>query len=190
MGDGCTGAPTSPAVPKPPLINQCALPTFVSSASRPHPPNHLPISLTCPPTHPPRPQVLAPCLHMPPSTHFGLKDQETRYRQRYLDLIVNPEVQVRLQWQWYRGRRDERLAAGSALDQQATVQHAEPTLPLPTTGHHPHPHQDHLCPWLRTHCSCPADTLFSQLECRTFSAPAPRSLPACAASWTTAASWR
>ncbi|PSC69980.1 lysine-tRNA ligase isoform X2 [Micractinium conductrix] len=38
-------------------------------------------------------QVLAPCLHMPPGGHFGLKDQETRYRQRYLDLIVNPEVQ-------------------------------------------------------------------------------------------------
>lgn len=41
------------------------------------------------------PQVLAPCLHMPPGAHFGLKDQETRYRQRYLDLLVNPEVQVR-----------------------------------------------------------------------------------------------
>lgn len=36
--------------------------------------------------------VLAPCLHMPPGAHFGLKDQETRYRQRYLDLIVNPHV--------------------------------------------------------------------------------------------------
>ena len=36
--------------------------------------------------------VLSPCLHMPPSSHFGLKDQETRYRQRYLDLICNPEV--------------------------------------------------------------------------------------------------
>jgi len=37
-------------------------------------------------------QVLSPCLHMPPKAHFGLKDQETRYRQRYLDLICNPEV--------------------------------------------------------------------------------------------------
>eukprot|EP00798_Chlamydomonas_sp_ICE-L_P005736 gene5736-6026_t len=37
-------------------------------------------------------QVLSPCLHMPPSTRYGLKDQETRYRQRYLDLICNPEV--------------------------------------------------------------------------------------------------
>lgn len=33
-------------------------------------------------------QLLSPCLHMLP--HFkGLSDQETRYRQRYLDLIVN-----------------------------------------------------------------------------------------------------
>ncbi|KAI8100510.1 hypothetical protein M9435_006994 [Picochlorum sp. BPE23] len=37
-------------------------------------------------------QVLAPCLHMAPGAHFGLKDQETRYRQRYLDLIMNPRV--------------------------------------------------------------------------------------------------
>uniref|UniRef100_A0A7E4UM55 Lysine--tRNA ligase n=1 Tax=Panagrellus redivivus TaxID=6233 RepID=A0A7E4UM55_PANRE len=35
---------------------------------------------------------LTPCLHMLPHTHFGLKSQETRYRMRYLDLIMNPEV--------------------------------------------------------------------------------------------------
>lgn len=38
-------------------------------------------------------EVLAPCLHMPPGERTGLKDQETRYRQRYLDLIANPSVQ-------------------------------------------------------------------------------------------------
>ncbi|KAK3881136.1 hypothetical protein Pcinc_014424 [Petrolisthes cinctipes] len=36
--------------------------------------------------------VLAPCLHMLPHLHFGVKDQETRYRQRYLDLIINSET--------------------------------------------------------------------------------------------------
>jgi lysyl-tRNA synthetase class 2 len=36
--------------------------------------------------------VLAPCLHMPPSARFGLVNQETRYRQRYLDLMANPRV--------------------------------------------------------------------------------------------------
>ncbi len=35
---------------------------------------------------------LSYCLHMLPKQETGLKDQETRYRQRYLDLIMNPEV--------------------------------------------------------------------------------------------------
>ncbi|KAI0236505.1 lysyl-tRNA synthetase [Massospora cicadina] len=36
--------------------------------------------------------LLAPCLHMLPTAHFGFKDQETRYRQRYLDFIMNNSV--------------------------------------------------------------------------------------------------
>eukprot|EP01025_Chloroclados_australasicus_P010885 TRINITY_DN1460_c0_g1_i1.p1 TRINITY_DN1460_c0_g1~~TRINITY_DN1460_c0_g1_i1.p1 ORF type:complete len:506 (+),score=92.44 TRINITY_DN1460_c0_g1_i1:191-1708(+) len=38
--------------------------------------------------------VLSPCLRMPPSQKTGLKDQETRYRQRYLDLMMNNEVRT------------------------------------------------------------------------------------------------
>ncbi|GMF98788.1 unnamed protein product [[Candida] boidinii] len=34
-------------------------------------------------------QLLTPCLHMLPTEHFGFKDQEARYRKRYLDLIMN-----------------------------------------------------------------------------------------------------
>mmetsp|Transcript_87628 Transcript_87628/g.203827 ORF Transcript_87628/g.203827 Transcript_87628/m.203827 type:complete len:565 (-) Transcript_87628:96-1790(-) len=37
-------------------------------------------------------KLLAPCLHMLPKEQTGLKDQETRYRKRYLDLIVNDDV--------------------------------------------------------------------------------------------------
>lgn len=33
--------------------------------------------------------LLAPSLHQIPTSHFGLKDQETRYRKRYLDLIIS-----------------------------------------------------------------------------------------------------
>ncbi|EEP76384.1 lysyl-tRNA synthetase [Uncinocarpus reesii 1704] len=33
--------------------------------------------------------LLTPCLHQIPSEHYGFKDQEQRYRQRYLDLIMN-----------------------------------------------------------------------------------------------------
>ncbi|XP_061077746.1 lysine--tRNA ligase isoform X2 [Conger conger] len=36
--------------------------------------------------------LLSPCLHMLPHLHFGLKDKETRFRQRYLDLILNDSV--------------------------------------------------------------------------------------------------
>lgn len=45
--------------------------------------------------------LLSPCLHMLPKGHTGLKNQEVRYRQRYLDLILNNETrrvfQVRAQ---------------------------------------------------------------------------------------------
>ncbi|CAD6198611.1 unnamed protein product [Caenorhabditis auriculariae] len=37
-------------------------------------------------------EQLTPCLHMLPHTHFGLKDKELRFRKRYLDLILNPQV--------------------------------------------------------------------------------------------------
>jgi lysyl-tRNA synthetase class 2 len=36
--------------------------------------------------------VLSPCLHMMPKSHTGLRNMETRYRQRYLDLILNPST--------------------------------------------------------------------------------------------------
>ena len=37
-------------------------------------------------------KILAPCLHMLPKAQSGLKDKETRFRQRYLDLIMNSDV--------------------------------------------------------------------------------------------------
>ncbi len=36
--------------------------------------------------------LLAKCMRPLPEKFHGLQDQDTRYRQRYLDLIVNPEV--------------------------------------------------------------------------------------------------
>ena len=33
--------------------------------------------------------LLTPCFHMLPKEHYGLTNQDTRYRQRYLDLIMN-----------------------------------------------------------------------------------------------------
>lgn len=40
-------------------------------------------------------QILAKSLRSLPSEFFGLEDTETRYRQRYLDLLLNPEVKKR-----------------------------------------------------------------------------------------------
>jgi len=37
-------------------------------------------------------QLLSPCLHMLPKPEQGLKNQEIRYRQRYLDMIMNDHV--------------------------------------------------------------------------------------------------
>jgi len=34
-------------------------------------------------------KLLSPCLHMLPDAHTGFKDRESRYRKRYLDLIMN-----------------------------------------------------------------------------------------------------
>ncbi|XP_053200472.1 lysine--tRNA ligase-like [Panonychus citri] len=36
--------------------------------------------------------LLTPCLRMLPALHFGLKDRETRYRMRFLDLMLNDWV--------------------------------------------------------------------------------------------------
>lgn len=40
-------------------------------------------------------QMLTPCLHMLPTEHYGFKDQEARYRKRYLDLIMNDQTRDR-----------------------------------------------------------------------------------------------
>lgn len=36
--------------------------------------------------------LLSPCLHQLPHLYYGLKDKETRFRKRYLDLIINDDV--------------------------------------------------------------------------------------------------
>ncbi|KAI0851102.1 lysyl-tRNA synthetase [Daldinia vernicosa] len=36
--------------------------------------------------------LLSPCLHQLPDEYYGFKDQEQRYRKRYLDLIMNPKT--------------------------------------------------------------------------------------------------
>jgi lysyl-tRNA synthetase class 2 len=40
--------------------------------------------------------LLSPCLHQLPSAHFGFKDKELRFRQRYLDLVMNDKTRMTL----------------------------------------------------------------------------------------------
>lgn len=40
-------------------------------------------------------ELLTPCLHMLPTEHFGFKDQEQRYRMRFLDLVMNRQSRDR-----------------------------------------------------------------------------------------------
>jgi lysyl-tRNA synthetase class 2 len=42
-------------------------------------------------------RLLSACCHMLPIDRFGLKDQELRYRQRYLDLILNDTAKLTFQ---------------------------------------------------------------------------------------------
>eukprot|EP00440_Ansanella_granifera_P039915 gb/GFBE01043291.1/.p1 GENE.gb/GFBE01043291.1/~~gb/GFBE01043291.1/.p1 ORF type:complete len:575 (+),score=202.00 gb/GFBE01043291.1/:1-1725(+) len=42
-------------------------------------------------------KCLSACLHMLPRAHYGLTDQNTRYRQRYLDMITNAETRKTFQ---------------------------------------------------------------------------------------------
>ncbi|CAH8562171.1 unnamed protein product [Schistosoma turkestanicum] len=40
-------------------------------------------------------KLLSPCLYQLPHMHYGVKDKETRFRQRYLDLLMNEDVRQR-----------------------------------------------------------------------------------------------
>jgi lysyl-tRNA synthetase class 2 len=83
--------------------------------------------------------LLAPCDHPLPDLHHGLADVEARYRQRYVDLMVNADVREDAR------RRARMIAAGRAyLDGEGFVEVETPVLqPLyggasarPFTTHH------------------------------------------------------
>jgi lysyl-tRNA synthetase, class II len=84
-------------------------------------------------------QLLAPCQSPVPDLHHGLADLEARHRQRYLDLMVNPDVRDDAR------RRARMIAAGRAyLDGAGFIEVETPILqPLyggasarPFTTHH------------------------------------------------------
>lgn len=84
-------------------------------------------------------QLLTKTLHPLPEKWHGLKDVETRYRRRYLDLIANPEVR-----HIFRTRTRVVSAMRRFLDEQGFIEVETPTLqPIyggamarPFTTHH------------------------------------------------------
>ena len=102
---------TTPFLPSPPHLSPPLPPSPLPPSSPPLPPSPPSPSLSPPPPPPPplpplpgktkkgelsivpkEVTLLAPCLHMLPHLHYGLKDKETRFRQRYLDLVMNQHV--------------------------------------------------------------------------------------------------
>ena len=68
-------------------------------------------------------QLAAKTLHPLPEKWHGLKDTETRYRQRYLDLIANPQVR-----DIFRKRSQAVTAMRKFLDNQGFLEVETPTL--------------------------------------------------------------
>lgn len=67
--------------------------------------------------------ILAPCQRSMPDSWHGVSDIEVRYRQRYLDLIVNPETHTAI-----RARADANAVIRSFLEDRGFVEVETPLL--------------------------------------------------------------
>ncbi|MCA3243851.1 MAG: lysine--tRNA ligase [Alphaproteobacteria bacterium] len=82
--------------------------------------------------------LLAKCRHPLPDKWHGLEDVEARYRQRYLDMLVNPEVQ-----QVFLTRSRMVSAIRRFLDDQGFVEVETPVLQLQAGGASARPFHTH-----------------------------------------------
>ncbi|OFW81980.1 MAG: lysine--tRNA ligase [Alicyclobacillus sp. RIFOXYA1_FULL_53_8] len=82
--------------------------------------------------------VLSKSLRPLPEKWHGLKDVETRYRQRYLDLMVNPEIK-----QTFIARSKIVQAMRSYLDSNGFLEVETPTLHAVASGAHAKPFLTH-----------------------------------------------
>ncbi len=83
-------------------------------------------------------EVLAKSLRPLPEKWHGLKDVETRYRQRYLDLIVNPEIRETFMM---RSRIIQSIRR--FLDDRGYLEVETPTLQSVASGGHARPFETH-----------------------------------------------
>ncbi|KAI1101714.1 lysyl-tRNA synthetase [Jackrogersella minutella] len=83
--------------------------------------------------------LLSPCLHQLPDEYYGFKDQEQRYRKRYLDLIMNPKTA-----QTYRTRTRIIKYIRSYLDNAGFEEVETPILNMIAGGATAKPFESHL----------------------------------------------
>jgi lysyl-tRNA synthetase class 2 len=83
--------------------------------------------------------ILAKSLRPLPSTHYSLKDTEGRYRKRYLDILLNPEVKER-----FRKRTAIVSAVREYLDQLGFMEVETPTLQPLYGGANAKPFKTHV----------------------------------------------
>ena len=74
-------------------------------------------------------QLLSPCLHMLPRERPGIKDPEVRFRQRYLDLLVNKNIR-----QKFLARHKMMAFLRRYLDEQGFIEVETPILALQSGG--------------------------------------------------------
>lgn len=84
-------------------------------------------------------QLLSKSLRPIPSAHFGVEDTETRFRQRYLDLLVNEEVRER-----FKKRTIITRELRNYLDSLGYEEVETPTLQLLYGGTNAKPFKTHL----------------------------------------------
>lgn len=73
-------------------------------------------------------KIISKSLRPLPAEWFGLKDSEERFRRRYLDLILNPEVKIRIQ------KRSEIIACFRQLLQSEGFSEVETPILQPLSG--------------------------------------------------------
>ena len=87
---------------------------------------------------PSRVRILTKALRPPPEKWHGLQDVETRYRQRYVDLVANPHVA-----EVFRARSHIVRATRKMLDDQGFLEVETPTLAPLVGGAVAHPFETH-----------------------------------------------
>ena len=83
-------------------------------------------------------QVLTKAINNPPTEHFGIKDEDERYRKRYLDILLDPELR-----EMFETKGKFWKATRAFLEQEGFLEVHTPTLETTTGGAEANPFITH-----------------------------------------------